>query len=56
MSDVNANIRVNIETAKAQAQLRALQTQVAALNKSMSGTSMAQMGAAGTGLVPQRSV
>ena len=51
MSDVNANIRVNIETAKAQAQLRALQTQVAALNKSMSATSMAQMGAAGTGLV-----
>jgi TP901 family phage tail tape measure protein len=51
MSEVDANIRINIETAKAQAQLRALQTQVAALNKSMSGTSMAQMGAAGSGLV-----
>ena len=51
MADVNAQIRINIETAKAQAQLRALQTQVAALNKSMSATSMGQMGAAGTGLV-----
>ncbi len=50
MSDVDANIRINIETARAQAQLRALQTQVATLQKTMAGTSMANMGAAGAGL------
>ena len=50
MSDTDANIRINIETAKAQAQLRALQTQVATLQKTMAGTSMANMGVAGAGL------
>ena len=50
MTDVDANIRVNIETARAQAQLRALQTQVATLQKTMASTSMANMGMAGAGL------
>jgi TP901 family phage tail tape measure protein len=50
MSDVDANIRINIETARAQAQLRALQTQVATLQKTMASTSMANMGMAGAGL------
>ena len=35
MSDVNANIRVNVSTQEAQAQLAALQQQMNLLNKSM---------------------
>ena len=41
MAPVNANISINMETAKAQAQLRALQTQVASLNKTMAASASA---------------
>ena len=42
-NNVNANIVVDIQTAKAQANLRALQSQVAALNKTMGAATMQQM-------------
>ena len=35
MAPVNANIIISVETAKAQAELKALQAQVTALNASM---------------------
>ncbi len=42
-NNVNANIVVDIDTAKAQANLRALQSQVAALNKTMGAASLQNM-------------
>ncbi|MEK9805623.1 MAG: phage tail tape measure protein [Euryarchaeota archaeon] len=51
MSDVDANIRIDVQTAQAQAQLRALQSQVVALNKAMAATSLAAQGQNGMGLV-----
>lgn len=44
MAPVNASIQINMETAKAQAQLRALQTQVASLNKTMAASAGASKG------------
>ena len=41
-SPVNANIFIDIQTAKAQAQLKALQGQVTALNASMASTQAAK--------------
>jgi TP901 family phage tail tape measure protein len=47
MSDVNANIRVNISTQEAQAQLTALQQQISLLNKSMTSQMGGRMNAFG---------
>ena len=52
-NNVNANIVVDIQTAKAQANLRALQAQVAALNKTMNAATMQQMAGSSQGVIKQ---
>ena len=53
MADVNARIVVDMETAKAQAELRALQSQVAALNKTMGAANMQMFAGQAQGVIKQ---